>query len=1425
MQTDGFLFCQCQRGWSGSACDAAKPGFRILRTGANSSGGDLEIAVSHHCLVNGKECNDSMKCSHYDGAYRCEQCPEGFVSFEGVCTSKNCYEQGSLLHSSNVPCNGRGRCVLKDVGKAHIATSDDYLCSCYSLYSGKFCAACNEAAAVDLSTKDELKCVPRSCIDESGQICSGKGECVPDVGSTGRDYNFRCACNKDYTHVGQSCVPTNCVAYHSGIPIICGGFGKCVMTNGLYRCECDADMVSVNGECAPAGCTDSKAMTVCGGVGICKRNGRSYSCDCGDVAAGSLCEKCILGASQVVENRCVPLACVSSDGSICKNGGPCVKYEGTYHCRCPDSFIERHGECVLRDCIDEYFGAICSGYGACSNSLTSQSACICEQGYTYIYPGRCVPSKLITNGAVCSDNGVLKVAIVGGVSSFICSCSHIYTGENCSECNTKGSNPTAEMIGSQCIAKSCITQSPTPANTGDMSGVCQNAKYTVFGDSTAPYITCVSDTSTRVIAYNNTYLADEECTHVSQINKTRVFYCGLHDGLSDGIESSGAPKCSDKSGGSGKVCTCQDNFHTVTFTSGPNKGKTTCIHKDCHDSSSGREQDNYCGGIGDCIKEASASNYHCDCGSEARWDTASKRCVADSCMLKETLAGPSIVPNTYCVTNDVATNRSESCLLRESGDWSCQCSGLLTTYVSTCVLSTAYADESAHRSIGFCGGPGAGALDATTNTCTCSKNFVKIGGFCYSVNCLPSDHIPGEYRLSHVCSGIGSCIYTETTNSYSCKCPDETESYGGYCTHTGCAVLTYVGGKLQYSECGALSPFVECRMKSAGGGHECACSGPFTLFNKRCIHQDCLHDNVYCGGDALAGCVYKPEQQRFGCACSEGFLAVSTGEQCVPRKCIYVHSTLAEPKVCGGFGTCFGQAGTPLSERRCSCTNNTTEVTLRDITGVLKSTCVQEDCINYVDQNPLICGGVGECVHGKCVCDIGYFAVNGTCASPRCIVPVASGLHTVQSVCGGPTVASCVVSELPNTALNGYICKCINTTDNKYKQIGRQCAPQECVFPRSANGHDVDTVCGGHEFGTCVMDLVGNKSYCSCDKDVAVQLFTGRCIPKECAGLIDFNKYEECGGNGSCTRSGDSYFCTCKSGYKTITFRGVVYPCVATECITQESDGAETVCHSGGVCSAEKKCVCKNGHYGEKCKDCSSGYTRDRSSRTCYVKDCFSSEPGFEDVVCNGAGRCVEEEGDKGYCICDSYWGPSGTVCYPLGCLTLGTVCNGNGRCTVVNGGVCTCNDNYQSTVDSICVHKDCISTTGGVDLVCSGHGRCLSDNGRVPVCRCYPGYTLKDSFACEADVARTAIQPYVPIVVGVLVLSVLAGLIGFLLWRFCCKNKKSKHPLDIPMKRRGRRERSAIALISYANFRGRNANEAMGLAEPKEGSDGSAAV
>lgn len=183
----------------------------------------------------------------------------------------------------------------KDVGKAHIATSDDYLCSCYSLYSGKFCAACNEAAAVDLSTKDELKCVPRSCIDESGQICSGKGECVPDVGSTGRDYNFRCACNKDCTHVGQSCVPTSCVAYHSGIPIICGGFGKCVMTTGLYRCECDADMVSISGECAPLGALIAKAMTVCGGVGICKRNGRSYSCDCGDVAAGSLCEKCILG--------------------------------------------------------------------------------------------------------------------------------------------------------------------------------------------------------------------------------------------------------------------------------------------------------------------------------------------------------------------------------------------------------------------------------------------------------------------------------------------------------------------------------------------------------------------------------------------------------------------------------------------------------------------------------------------------------------------------------------------------------------------------------------------------------------------------------------------------------------------------------------------------------------------------------------------------------------------------------------------------------------------------------------------------------------------------------------------------------------------------------------------------------------------------
>ena len=85
---DGAYFCQCRRGWAGAAYDAPRAGFlKIPASGRVAS----DRAVNYACLVNGTECTDSKKCSHYAGAYSCDACPAGFVSYDDECLPKSCF--------------------------------------------------------------------------------------------------------------------------------------------------------------------------------------------------------------------------------------------------------------------------------------------------------------------------------------------------------------------------------------------------------------------------------------------------------------------------------------------------------------------------------------------------------------------------------------------------------------------------------------------------------------------------------------------------------------------------------------------------------------------------------------------------------------------------------------------------------------------------------------------------------------------------------------------------------------------------------------------------------------------------------------------------------------------------------------------------------------------------------------------------------------------------------------------------------------------------------------------------------------------------------------------------------------------------------------------------------------------------------------
>ncbi|ESU40515.1 Hypothetical protein GSB_151941, partial [Giardia duodenalis] len=367
---------------------------------------------------------------------------------------------------------------------------------------------------------------------------SGHGECVLDRES----YHYRCSCNSRYTRVGHKCVRTECVATVDGSPVVCGGFGDCQeQGDGAPKCICDKNAVKVGDFCTYPTCTDESHTNICGGVGACVRDGAAYSCDCRGLATGKLCDTCNTKKSVSINGECVPLGCLTSNKQdLCTPTGTCVKSDGAYHCRCPGMLVAVDGTCTSPACTDEELGLVCSGHGTCTISNLQDIKCTCGDGYTYVAPGRCILSSLINGGKVCSDHGHIVVASSDS-STMACQCSSIYTGTKCETCNTA----TAQMVNTECVAKKYIIE-PSPNTRTTTPNVCgDTGEYTAFGDPSNPFITCTPKTSDAgtVSTYNGTFFAKPGCVRVSKIDKTRRFYCGFLEGLTDNLPTSTPPTC------------------------------------------------------------------------------------------------------------------------------------------------------------------------------------------------------------------------------------------------------------------------------------------------------------------------------------------------------------------------------------------------------------------------------------------------------------------------------------------------------------------------------------------------------------------------------------------------------------------------------------------------------------------------------------------------------------------------------------------------------------------------------------------------------------------------------------------------------------------------------------------------------------------
>ncbi|KAE8306013.1 High cysteine membrane protein EGF-like [Giardia duodenalis] len=1336
---DGAHFCQCRRGWAGAACDAPRAGFRRVTT--NTGKASTDRAVNYACLVNGTECTESNKCTYYAGAYSCDPCPAGFVSYEDECLPRGCFNTGDLSgqEATKAPCNGRGRCLLKDPGLAGLS-ADDYACDCYPIYRGGLCQSCDDAnaIAVESSSSDALPtCNARACQDSDGIVCSGQGTCTLDVGLDRESYRYRCKCNDGYTRVGHRCVKTECVATIDGSPVVCGGFGKCIEEgDGAPKCACDPDAVQVDKFCTSPTCTTETPAKICGGVGACVRDGAGYSCDCRGLATGNLCENCVPEKSESIDGTCVPVGCLTSNKqSSCTNKGVCVKSDGEYHCRCPDMLIAVDGECTSPACMDEELGKVCSGHGTCKTDDPRDIKCTCEADYTYVAPGRCILSTLVDSPAtVCSDHGRIVVS-AEAPDTMTCQCSPIYTGAKCAECDQQN----AQVIGEKCIAKKCIVQQQPPdpqpsLRTATAQDICGNTgTYTTYGDPSNPFITCVPKDadSGNVSAYNGTFSAKPGCVFISKIDKTRRFFCGFLENITENLSTGNLPTCAKPSEKPDlpETCThCPTDFHLVHF----GENNSTCMHKSCHDGKSSHMWYNYCGGVGDCIQKKDKSGYECDCGTAAKWDPNLKACVTDACKLNKSLAGP-YAPD-YCIPQSTFTLE---CTVGRDATWQCNCTGDYVTYNKTCISKSKNADPKTQRARGLCGGPGAGYIDST-GTCVCSNGFLKIGDMCYSYDCLPvgiSDNIRNPDINVLVCSGKGVCAYNQLTGRYGCECSDGLEAFGGYCTHPGCAGKVMHNGEIKYVECKIYDGTTgDCTNDK--GTYSCKCTTPYRSVNGICVHQRCVsYDNVYCGGDVLAACV-QGSNYYYGCVCSEGYERGQLNSECIPSKCVY-RRLLSDPTIaCNGLGTCGGE-GSLLKNRRCECKSGAKLVTLRDVNGELRETCILSECISSEDgvEPPIICGGLGSCGPTGCVCDLGTKLFKRACFGINCFInTVDDSGQLVESVCGGETVGVCT-KIASHGDRRDYACKCKDPKPDEYEELDGFCLPKACIFEiTTLTNQQVRTMCGGKQFGTCVLNATqSSKSYCKCiNRYDIIQITNGKCMKKTC--LSDSlsggpEGYVECSGHGKCI--GDhivGYSCNCDENYQTVA-DDRRYLCVPAVCVVSETNSS-TICNGRGTCQFKTdpgKCECRPGYDGTKCETCANGY-KEHTDAQCYLNGCPADNCGTEENTSVGACQfsgnsfacvCVNssfvvdsasKKCRKSRCVWSDPYDQTEKTCYGMG------TCNDNGEDT----GACVCNPGTTLVGTNICVYSQCISDGSDPKAICKGRGTCVEGPvAGTGLCRC----------------------------------------------------------------------------------------------------------
>lgn len=258
---------------------------------------------------------------------------------------------------------------------------------------------------------------------------------------------------------------------------------------------------------------------------------------------------------------------------------------------------------------------------------------------------------------------------------------------------------------------------------------------------------------------------------------------------------------------------------------------------------------------------------------------------------------------------------------------------------------------------------------------------------------------------------------------------------------------------------------------------------------------------------------------------------------------------------------------------------------------------------------------------------------------------------------------------------------------------------------------------------------------------------SGHCTDdNECT--MDANDYEDhteiCGENADCFNTKGSYYCQCKSGFRST--KGNVNFTIAT------GDSCRDIneCIEGNIdCGPHAECQNVQGNYTCVCKDgfrISSGEETfwDGQGLTCQDID----ECTVENINCGPHATCKNNDGSYD-CVCeDGFETSSGEKTFSDGkgvtcqgtnkCETDSTICGGNATCHSIPGGhYCVCNPgfrlksgniNFTNEAESckdICVLHPSICGQGECRQGLKGH-QCICHNG-------YTNYGLSQE-ACTGE-------------------------------------------------------------------------------------------